>query len=488
MITILSEIFSPNNILMMACGVASGIMIGALPGLSVIMAIVLLLPMSYGMSSLAGMYLLLGAYCGATYGGSISAILINTPGTNVAAATILDGYPMTQKGKGADALKIALFGSTFGGIFSCIALLFFAPLIAKASFLFGPTEFFALAVFGLAMVANVSGESIFKSIISACLGMMMAVVGIDPIEGVPRLAFGNVNLMGGFNFVAIMLGVFALSEMVINVKKCNSETHSNKIVKSTVKYKQLWKHWKTMIISSLIGLYVGAVPGTGGSIGAFMAYDVAKKMSKHPEEFGQGSEEGLLAPETGNNATTGSALIPMLTLGIPGSAAVAILMSALTLHNIIPGPKLFTENKYWVYCIMIGLIVINVFMFIQGHFLSKLFAKLSSVSLELLIPCVMLLCVIGCYSIRNSTFDVTFLIFATGLGLLFKFFSIPLPPMAIGLVLGNLAETNFRRALVVSNGNYMTFITSPISCVILIITILSLISPLIKKIRNKKKA
>lgn len=488
MLEVLVSIFTPGNILLMCLGVLEGIIVGATPGLSIIMAIVVLLPATYGMSSIPAMLLLLGAYCGGQFGGSVSSILINTPGTISAAATVIDGYPMAKKGKAANALKIALVGSTFGGIFSCIALMFFAPLIAKVAFKFGPAEFFALTIFGLTMVASISGKSIGKGIISALIGVGLALVGIDPIVGVPRFMFGKMDLLGGINIIVVMLGMFALSETLIRSSDKEQIKEAVKVEKADIKIKDIFKHWKMMIVSSLIGLYVGAVPGTGGGIGAYMSYNAAKSMSKHPEEFGKGSVEGVLGPETGNNATTGAALIPMLTLGIPGSAATAIIMGALAVHNITPGPDLFTNDKFWVYTIMGGLILINIIMFIQGSLLSRAFATITKIPFKVLIPAIFILCMIGAYSIRNSLFDIWLLIGFTAFGYILKLLDFPIPTVAIGFVLGGMAESNFRRAMLLSNGSWSIFVTRPISLAFLLIALFAVVQPYAKKYLNKRKA
>lgn len=488
MLDVIKTIFELQNILMMFLGVTVGVIIGALPGLSTIMAIVVILPLTYGMDSITGMYLLLGAYCGGTFGGSITAILINTPGTMASAATTLDGYPMARNGRAADALKTALISSVIGGIFSCLALLFFAPIIAGVAIKFGPAEFFALTIYGLTMVAGVSGKNLSKGIITACLGVGLSTVGIDPIEGVPRMMFGQMDLLAGIKLVAVMLGIFALSECLVRATEKEQHRDKNiKVGKATIRLWDILKHWKNLLVSSLIGLYVGAVPGTGSAIGAYMSYDVAKNMSKHPEEFGKGSIEGVIAPETGNNATTGSALIPMLTLGIPGSAAVAVLMGALTMQNITPGPELFTKDTFWVYSIMLGLVVINLVLLIQGKLLTGLLVKVSDLPYKVLIPGIMTLCMLGAFSIRNSFFDITLMLIFTTLGYILKYFKFPIPPMAIGFVLGKLAESNFRRALVMSDGNLDIFVKRPISLGILILTVIMVGWPYYKAWYKKLK-
>ncbi|MBQ4538535.1 MAG: tripartite tricarboxylate transporter permease, partial [Oscillospiraceae bacterium] len=356
---VLQDIFTVPNILMMNIGLAAGTIIGAMPGLNVIFAIAILLPLTFGMDSLAGMYLMLASYCGATYGGSITAILINTPGTPNAAATTFDGYPLAQQGRAGDALKTALVGSTIGGILSCFALLFFAPKIAKIAYHIASPEYFALCLFGVCCVIGMAEKNIFKGVIMAFLGMSLSTVGISMLDGTSRFTFGSQNLLAGFRQATVMLGVFAVSEVLIklhNISKDDITTIDTKFQKSTLRIFDIIKHWKIIITSSVIGCVIGAIPGTGGALSAMFSYDTARRISKHPEEFGKGSIEGILAPETGNNAVTGATLIPLLTLGIPGDAAVAVLLGALTMQGVTPGFALFNDGSTWVWAIMLGLV------------------------------------------------------------------------------------------------------------------------------------
>ncbi len=488
MLETMLEILEPFNLLMMNLGIAAGIIIGALPGLSVILAITVLLPFTFGMSSLPGMFLLLGAYCGATYGGSITAILINTPGTPNAAATVLDGYPLAQKGRAGDALKAALVGSTFGGLFSCLALMFLAPVIAQFALNFGPAEYFSLCIFGLSVVIAISGKDIIKGIVMAGMGLLLSTVGIDPIEGLSRFRFGRSELLGGITTAALLLGVFAVGEIL--TKSYTNEKGNDTVVtyqKATVKLRDMLKYWWTMLRSAVLGSFIGAVPGTGGAIAAFLSYNITKSGSKTPEKFGQGSVEGILAPETANNAVTGAALIPLLTLGVPGDAGMAVLFGALTMQGVIPGPALFTEDKFWVWCIMGGLVLINIFMFFQGNVFLRLFVNVTRVPVEVLIPCIMIFCTLGGFSVRNLVFDIAIVMTCGFFGYWLKRFGYPLSPLVIALVLGSLTETNLRRAMVLSKGSISIFFTKPLSLVFLAIAVAVLLIPLFKN-KNKKNA
>lgn len=495
MLEILSQIITVQNLLMMNVGIFAGIIIGAMPGLSVTFAVSVLLTLSVGLESLPGMFLLLGAYVGGTYGGSITAILINTPGTPNAAATVLDGYPLAQKGRAGDALKAALYGSTIGGLLSAFALLFLAPQLAKIVEVIASPEYFAMCLFGLACTISLSKDNIVKGLIAAFLGILFSCVGLDPAFGTARMTFGNRNLTAGFNNVTVMLGMFALSQVLF---ECNAARkagdrggqHSTELNKTSISlFGMIKRYWKTLLKSSIVGIIIGAIPGTGGTVSAMFSYNEARRASKHPEEFGQGSIEGVLAPETGNNAVTGATMIPMLVLGIPGDAIMAIVLSALTMQGITPGADLFKAGSIWVYAIMGGLILINLFMLLQGSAFIRLFVHVSRVPENILLPCIVILCTMGAFAITNNVFQVVILIAFSFIGYLFKRFNIPSIPFVIALVLGNLCEVNLRRSLTLSHGDPTVFITRPICCIVLLVSLLLIVAPLVSKaVKNVRKA
>ena len=485
----LAEIFTFANILMMNIGMAAGIIIGALPGLSALLAVTLVLPFTFGMSSLPGMYLMLGTYCGATYGGSITAILINTPGTPNAACTTIDGYPLALKKRAGDALNAALFASTVGGLISAAALFFLAPALARFALNFGAPEYFALCVFGLVIVVTLIGDSIIKSSIMALIGLLISTVGIDTISATPRFMFGNPALLAGVQTVALMLGVFAISEIMVQCSVSHeAEDATVRYSKAHMGARYFIRYWKTMLRSALIGIGIGCVPGTGGAIAAFISYSTTKKLSKHPEKFGNGSIEGVLAPETSNNAVTGAALIPLLTLGIPGDACMAVFYGALIMQGITPGPSLFTEDKYWVYCIMIGFFIVNLIMWLQGKVFSKAFANVTKVPFCVLVPCIMVFCLLGAYSIRNLFFDVAIMLLFGIIGYFLKKCGFAIPPLAIGLVLGTLTESNLRRTITLSGGHDLSIIFHrPIALIVLIISLLILVLAIVQKARKQNE-
>lgn len=488
--TVLGNVLAPMSLLWMNIGLAAGIIIGALPGLTGTMGIALLLPLTYGMSSIHGMMLLLGVYCGGIYGGSITAILINTPGTPASAATSLDGYPMAQHGHAKRALHDALAASMIGGLISCIILLTCAPMVAKFALNFGAREYFALSLFGLTIIASVGGKSVLKGLLMGFAGLLLGCVGIDSLEGVSRFTFGNNYLTGGFNIIPVLIGLFAITEIMTKSRDINKAVGTTVAVEEEkVSFADVLRYKIVLLKSSVIGAFIGAVPGTGAAIASFLAYNEAHRTSKHPEEYGMGSEEGLVACESSNNAVTGATMIPLLTLGIPGDTNTAVLLGALTMQGIQPGPMLFTKQANWVYSIMIGMVLINLFMYLQGRLFVKGFSNITKISTKIMVPCLVVLCVIGAYAIKYNTFNAAAMVVIGVIGYLLKKLDFPLTPMVIGLVLGNLCESNMRRALLLSRGNWLTFFQSPIACVFLALAVFMLFFPMIRDaLANKKKA
>lgn len=488
--TVLGNVLAPMSLLWMNIGLAAGIIIGALPGLTGTMGIALLLPLTYGMSSIHGMMLLLGVYCGGIYGGSITAILINTPGTPASAATSLDGYPMAQQGHAKRALHDALAASMIGGLISCIILLTCAPMVAKFALNFGAREYFALSLFGLTIIASVGGKSVLKGLLMGFAGLLLGCVGIDSLEGVSRFTFGNNYLTGGFNIIPVLIGLFAITEIMTKSRDINKAVGTTVAVEEEkVSFADVLRYKIVLLKSSVIGAFIGAVPGTGAAIASFLAYNEAHRTSKHPEEYGMGSEEGLVACESSNNAVTGATMIPLLTLGIPGDTNTAVLLGALTMQGIQPGPMLFTKQATWVYSIMIGMMLVNLFMYLQGRLFVKGFSNITKISTKIMVPCLVVLCVIGAYAIKYNTFNAAAMVVIGVIGYLLKKLDFPLTPMVIGLVLGNLCESNMRRALLLSRGNWLTFFQSPIACVFLALAVFMLFFPMIRDaLANKKKA
>lgn len=486
----LGLLFNPENFLWMNIGVFIGAVFAAIPGLSVILCIILFLPFTYKMTAIPGMMFLLGIYCAGGYGGSVSAILINTPGTPHAATTMLDGYPLSQKGRTKAALKIALYASAFGGVFSALMLLFLAPQVAEVSSNLGTPAYFLVCLFGLTIIAGISGKSMIKGIISACIGLFISCIGSDPMTSYDRYTFGITRLYMGLDLAICLIGLFALIEILKKAEKkpgrlildADRMKDDGKITKDEYKRMAL-----PVLMSSIIGTIIGIIPGTGASMASWFSYDRAKAISKHKEEFGHGSVEGIAAAESANNAVTGATLIPLLTLGIPGDGCVAIMLSALMINGLNPGLSLFTTDGDVMYAIMIGLLFVNLFMLIQGKLLTRLFAKVVSIPQEILTPIIVIFCFAGAYSINKSYFDVMVtLVFAVIAWVLYKL-DFPSVPILLGLVLGNMTETNFRRALELSNGDPMIF-TRDIYCKVFILLIAAAVAMIIKSKMGERKA
>lgn len=488
----LSVLAQWQNFLVIPLGLAIGIVVGAIPGLTSDLGLILCIPLTYGMDPTMAILMLLAIYCGGTYGGSITAILINTPGTSANAATLFDGYPMTQKGKAFKALQMALFASTIGGLISAFALLFLAPLIAKITLLFGPAEYFALAIFGLSVIAGVSNNSIFKGLIGACIGLFIATIGQDSISGTARFIFGQRKLMAGVDLIIALIGLFAISEIMMksqyNPKTDHKTISSSAITKDKITKDEYRRCWKPIGIGSLIGVIIGATPGTGGGLAAFIAYNQVKQTSKHPETFGKGEIEGVAASESANNGACGATMIPMLTLGVPGDGSTAILMGAFMLHGMIPGPSLFSEQGNILYAIMLGLIVVNIFMYILGNCFTRFYAHITRIPYEILAPIVLTFCIAGSYSTNNRVYDIYIILLFGIVAYFLRRMDFQLVPILLGIVLGPLAEKNFRRAMVISQGSYSIFFTRPISCAFIVIAVVSVIIFGIRNARSQRLA
>ena len=481
-------LFTLENILWINLGVFIGSVFAAIPGLSVILCVILFLPVTYSMTAIPGMMFLLGIYCAGGYGGSVSAILINTPGTPHAAATMLDGHPLSEKGRTKAALKIALYASTFGGIFSALMLLFLGPQVARVAAQLGTAEYFMVCVFGLTIIAGVSGKSMIKGLISACLGLLISCVGSDPMTSYDRFTFGVSRLYLGLDLAVCLIGLFALVEIMSKAEKrldrLNLDTAQIKDdgVITKVEYKRMAR---PVLLSSIIGVMVGIIPGTGASEASWFSYNTAKNMSKHPEEFGHGSVEGIAAAESANNAVTGATLIPLLTLGIPGDGTVAIMLSALMINGLNPGLSLFTTQGDIMYAIMLGLILVNIFMLLQGKFLTTLFAKVVSIPQEILTPIIVIFCFAGAYSVNENYFDVGIALIFGMLAWILRKLELPPVPILLGLVLGSMTETNFRRALLISNGSPKIFFSS-VYCIIFLVLILLAVGAIVRgKMRER---
>lgn len=483
----LGNILNLTNLLYINLGLAVGVVFGAIPGLTATTGICMLLPITFGMDTVPAMLLLLGLYCGGVYGGSITAVLIRTPGTVGAAMTVLDGHPMAVKGHPGKALDTALKASTYGGLLSAVILLFAAPVIAQFAVKFASAEKFALAVFGIVVVSSLNMKNQFKGLISAFLGILVSCIGTDPIEGLSRLTFGSTRMLSGINTIPVLIGIFAITEILNKV-----HTKDEEIVKPDKDFnkermtgKEFKSCFKDMTKSAVIGAFIGAVPGTGTGTAATLCYAEAQRSSKTPELFGTGHINGLAAPEAGNNGVTGAALIPTLTLGIPGDTSTAVLLGALAMQGITPGPAVFERQPVLMYTIMLAMFVINIFMFLQGRLFIKAFVNVVKIPAALLNAIIVAMCTIGAYSVNNSVFDVFVMVVFAAIGYLMNRVGMPTTPLLMGVILGTMAESNLRRVLAMSNGSWLPLFTKPISCIILVLSILLVLIPLGSKAVHK---
>jgi len=484
----LSIVFQLNNFLLLAFGVVLGIIVGAIPGLTATLAISLLLPFTFGLEATSALIMLIGIYCGGIYGGSITAILLRTPGTPGAAATLLDGYPLAQNGQAGRALGIATTASFIGGIVSGIFLIFLAPTISKFALKFSSAEFFALAFFGLTIIFSVSSGSLLKGAIAGLIGLLVNTVGMDPLVAYPRFTFGIKSLLVGFPLLPAVIGLFALTEVFALFRR--GVVDEGKVDKKLDRIIPRWSDIKALkwifAKCSLIGTFIGALPGAGANIAAFVAYSEAKRTSKHPETFGKGNIEGVAASETANNAVTGGALIPMLTLGVPGDAVTAVLLGALTIQGLQPGPLLFSDHPEVVNSIFASVLVANVVMLITGLTLATLIARIASIRKTILVPVIAIFSLLGAFASEGSLIHMRIAILFGIIGYILERNGFPLAPIALAIVMGTLAEKNFRTALIRAEGSYSIFFGSPISIFFLAIAVASIIYSLYTQIKSNK--
>ena len=473
-------LLDPTILLLIFAGTVFGVVIGALPGLTSTMGVALLVPITFGMSPAAGLALLGAIYCSSTYSGAISAILINIPGTPSNCCTLLDGYPMTKRGESSLAIALATSASAVGGFLSVFALLFLAPPLAVFELQFGAQEYFLLAIFGVSVIASLSETNMIKGLWSGALGLFLSIIGMHPITGDIRFTMGIAELYNGLSLVIALIGLYSIPEVIESLQSLRGKvTQSGAVGAGLIKdLLAVFKHKMLIARATIIGIIVGIIPGAGCSIASFIAYDDAKRVSKHPEIFGTGCEEGVIASETSNNAVVGGSLVPALTLGIPGNAVSAVLLGGLMVHGLKPGPALFTENADIVYTFIMSLFVSNLVFIPVGLFIARFGVKLIEIPAAILSPLVIGLAVIGSYAINMSVVEI-FLMIAVGLiGFLMKFFDVPREPLVLGLVLGSMAEGELARAMALAHGSVMSLLhsmfTSPLSLIIIALTAFSL--------------
>lgn len=485
----------PINLLLMLFGTLLGLVFAAIPGLTFSTALILLIPLTFGLDPVPAISVLLGVFSAGMSGGAISAILLGIPGTPSAAATVIDGYELNKKGQAGKALGMAVFSSVVGGLFSLVVLIFVAPYIASVAIKFGPAEIFALVIFGLSTIISLSEASLVKGLLAGLFGLLLTTIGLDPVMGLQRYTFGSAGLMIGIGVMPVMIGMFALPEIMETFagarkkaalpKREKSYTERQKIKATFPTLKEIKDNLSLMLTSAAIGTGLGAIPGTGGPIASFIAYDQAKR--RNPK-CGTGVIEGVVAPEAANNGVTGGALIPLLTLGIPGDTATAILLGAFLIHGLAPGPLLFQNQGPLVYAIFISILIIYLMVLVIQYFGIRLFVRVLDIPKVVLMSIILVMTVLGSYVINLNFMDI-FIMFGAGLlGTLMKKYGFPITPLILALVLGYTIEDNFRKALVLSNGSLSIFVQSPVSVIFLSLAVLIMVFPLINAARKRKRA
>ena len=493
-----ATVCTPAGILYIIAGVAIGIVFGAMPGLSATMAIALFLPVTYGMAPGDAMTLLMALFIGAISGGLIAAVLLHIPGTPSSVATCFDGHPLAKKGQAAKALGIGVVFSFLGTVFSIVALMFISPWLAKFAVKFGNFEYFAIAIFSLTMIGTLSSGNMLKGLLAGTIGFVCSTVGMDQISGTYRFTFGLNNLSAGFDMLAVLVGLFAVGEIISAAKETRMEG-TEKVTQPSLKgikgfgfsMREFIGQLPNALRSALIGLGIGILPGIGGGTSNIMAYTVAKNQSKHPEKFGTGIIDGVVASETANNATIGGAMIPLLTLGIPGDTTTAMLLGALTLHGLSPGPLLFINSVQVVYGIFVAMLIASFVMLIMEFYGLRIFVKMLSIPKAILLPCVFVLCVVGAYALKNHISQVWACLLFGFLGYAFRQFKIPAAPFILGFILGPMAEVKLRRGLQITQGSFLPFLKSPIAAVFLglaaLVVILGIAKSLYSSYKTSKK-
>lgn len=479
--------FSPASVMMLIVGMLLGVAVGAIPGLGGVMAISLLIPLTFSMDPVPAFAMLIGVYCGSVYGGSISAILLKIPGDVASVATTFDGYEMARKGQAGKALGMAISASAIGGLFSTVVLIAVSPQLARFALKFGPAEYFALGVLGMTAVTSLGVRSQVKSIAAALIGLILATVGMDAISGYPRFTFGSTYLLDGFNFIPIIIGLFGMAEvfsMVENLGAMGDRVKVQRVSAALPTLREILSVKGIIAKSAVIGTWIGILPGVGATVASLVSYGEAVRTSKHPEKFGTGIPEGIAAPETANNAATGGAMVPLLALGIPGSASTAVLIGAFLIHGLNPGPLLFLQRPELVTAIFTETFLANVAIVIAGLVGVRLFAKVLDVPYRVLGPVIVVLCVVGSFAVRNSLSDVWVMVLFGLVGWVMNRLRFPTAPVILGIVLGPIIEINLRRALLISGGSVVSLFTRPISGLILLASLISLVTPLLRQVRK----
>jgi putative tricarboxylic transport membrane protein len=469
-----------QNLLFAFVGCLLGTLVGVLPGIGPVAGVALLIPLSFNLDAAGSIIMLAAIFYGSQYGGTITSVLLNTPGEASSAVTVIDGYQMTRMGRAGIALTLAAVGSFVGGTIASLALVAVAEPLSSLGLAIGPPEFFALVLLGLTLLVALAGDSMVKALISGAIGLLIAMVGIDPVVGAPRFTFGNVSLLDGVAFVAVIVGIFGLSE-IMSYKGVDIVSGASKKVKGLIPTRQDVRRATPSIARGTgIGFFTGVIPGMTGSVSSLLSYGAERKFSKYRNELGKGAVEGVAGPETANNAHANASMIPLFTLGIPASPTIAVLMGAFLQQGLTPGPQLFVEDSQLAWTIIASLFIGNIILLILNVPLVGLWVQVLKVPYPLLSALILCFMVIGAYSINFSTFDILVMTLFGLLGLGFRHFGIPLAPLVLTLVLGPLMERSLRESLVLAQGSPMIFVERPITAVLLVIAALILLSPLFK--------
>ena len=470
----------PQLLLVLLVSTLGGVVIGALPGLNATNGAALLLPFTLSMEAIPAIASLVAIYCSATFAGAITAILINTPGTPASATTCLDGYPLAQRGEAGRALGLAVVSSTIGGVLSVICLMMAAPLLARMAYHFTPPEYFALTLFGMSMLASIGEGSPLKNLISGTFGVFLALVGVDLLTSVERFTFGSHDLYDGIGFVPVMIGIFGISELIVQASSLDKrkERVSMKAVKLPTRddYRQVWK---TILRSSGIGVFIGILPAEGATVASMIGYNEAKRWSKTPEQFGKGAIEGIAGSEAANNAATGGAMVPTLALGIPGSATAAVILAGLMVHGIRPGPSMFTEQANFAYTIFWSMMLVNLLFLVVGLTGAKIFARITLIPTQVLWPCVFMVSIVGAYALDQSMFDVWIVLISGIIGFFMRRYGFSVVPLAIGLILGEMLEQRLGQSMVMLDEKWWLMFTRPLALLFFCLTIAALFGPVL---------
>jgi|TARA_B100000745_G_scaffold28269_1_gene18173 putative tricarboxylic transport membrane protein len=470
----------PQLLLVLLVSTLGGVVIGALPGLNATNGAALLLPFTLSMEAIPAIASLVAIYCSATFAGAITAILINTPGTPASATTCLDGYPLAQRGEAGRALGLAVVSSTIGGVLSVICLMIAAPLLARMAYQFTPPEYFALTLFGMSMLASIGEGSPLKNLISGTFGVFLALVGVDMLTSVERFTFGSHDLYDGIGFVPVMIGIFGISELIVQASSLDKrkERVSMKAVQLPTRddYRQVWK---TILRSSGIGVFIGILPAEGATVASMIGYNEAKRWSKTPEQFGKGAIEGIAGSEAANNAATGGAMVPTLALGIPGSATAAVILAGLMVHGIRPGPSMFTEQANFAYTIFWSMMLVNLLFLVVGLTGAKIFARITLIPTQVLWPCVFMVSIVGAYALDQSMFDVWIVLISGIIGFFMRRYGFSVVPLAIGLILGEMLEQRLGQSMVMLDEKWWLMFTRPLALLFFCLTIAALFGPVL---------